>query len=108
MTDTAREMGDTKAVQWGARLGYVSKDARTTRYALGTRLYRLAHRETYLRSLVRLAQHIGIRTRNEFSQQQLHGHGGAHPALGVGLMEQQQLQQHTTTAATNRLIRRTA
>lgn len=38
------------------RLGYVSKDAETTRYALGTRLYRLAHRETYLRSLVRLAQ----------------------------------------------------
>jgi IclR family acetate operon transcriptional repressor len=39
-----------------ARLGYVSKDTATTRYALGTRLYRLAHRETYLRSLVRLAQ----------------------------------------------------
>jgi IclR family acetate operon transcriptional repressor len=39
-----------------ARLGYVSKDAATGRYALGTRLYRLAHRETYLRSLVRLAQ----------------------------------------------------
>lgn len=38
------------------RLGYVSKDAATGRYALGTRLYRLAHRETYLRSLVRLAQ----------------------------------------------------
>jgi IclR family acetate operon transcriptional repressor len=38
------------------RLGYVSKDAATARYALGTRLYRLAHRETYLRSLVRLAQ----------------------------------------------------
>ncbi len=38
------------------RLGYVSKDSATGRYALGTRLYRLAHRETYLRSLVRLAQ----------------------------------------------------
>lgn len=38
------------------RLGYVAKDAATGRYALGTRLYRLAHRETYLRSLVRLAQ----------------------------------------------------
>ena len=37
-------------------LGYVSKDSETARYALGTRLYRLAHRETYLRSLVRLAQ----------------------------------------------------
>jgi hypothetical protein len=59
-------------------------------------------------SLVWLAQHIGIRTRNEFSQLQHHGHGGAHPALGVGLMEQQQLQQHTTTTATNRLIGRTA
>lgn len=38
------------------RLGYVGKDSATGRYSLGTRLYRLAHRETYLRSLVRLAQ----------------------------------------------------
>ncbi|MFZ5782826.1 MAG: IclR family transcriptional regulator [Pseudomonadota bacterium] len=38
------------------RLGYVSKDPTTGRYSFGTRLYRLAHRETYLRSLVRLAQ----------------------------------------------------
>ena len=39
-----------------ARLGYVNKDAASSRYGLGSRLYRLAHRETHLRSLVRLAQ----------------------------------------------------
>jgi IclR family transcriptional regulator, acetate operon repressor len=38
------------------RLGYVSKDPASGHYALGTRLYRLAHRETYLRSLLKLAQ----------------------------------------------------